>query len=315
METKEELLRKLAILEEQEKKEGVVSNAHHRTSGTIASVFSWIGGVLTLCGLLYFVVDNWASFGVFGHIAISLISLCIAHSAGYLLTKSGNPARTGSAFHLIGIILFPTTLAILFDELNPNISLIWWPTVIASLSAATYALLGLVSKRGIFVFFGTLFTYLAVTSLTTVILDESAFASDKLIMYAQLLFGIALFAFSYLLYISEKIDEWTTKAVVMIPALIYTFVPITFFDLSFLTGYGSRMNSWEIGYPFIVGILLYLGLYFKVRRVVFIVVVGLLVWVGIILGELNLLSAPLILALSGVILLLLGIVIVKLKKA
>lgn len=321
METRQELLAKLAELDRLEQKnigtsetlKGVIG----QTSNTLAYVFSWLGGLLALTGILYFLLENWSSFGSNTRVIIAFTALVVAHVSGVLISKVGNPAGAGTAFHLMGMILFPTAIGILLYE-NKNILTIIdiekWPIIISGLCAVVYGLVGYVGKRGVFVFGATLYAYGLYSSVIQYIYTDSFRISSDMVLYAQLIFGLSLVLWAYVLYVRKNVTLWVPEGILLVGSVILAIVPVTFFDFSLFGSSSPQMNVWEGTYPILVGLIFYVGIYFRLRLLLVVGVLSMFTWIGIMLAKFDAFSAPLILALSGVVLVLIAIIIFKMKK-
>ncbi len=321
METRQELLAKLAALDALENKKTNTTIIQNPTSGrpsnTIAYVFSWLGGLLALSGILYFLLENWSNFGSSTRVIIAFTSLIVAHASGTLISKVGNPAGAGTAFHLIGMVLFPTSIGILLFE-NKNLLTIIdiekWPIIISGLCAVVYGLIGYVGKRGVFVFGATLYVYGFFSAVVQYIYTDSFRISSDIVLYAQLIFALSLVLWAYVLYLRKNVSVWVPESILLFGSVILAIVPVTFFNFNFFGGSSLPLNIWETAYPVLVGLIFYVGIYYRLRLLLVVGVLSMFAWIGIMLAKFDAFSAPLILALSGVVLVLIAIIIFKMKK-
>jgi uncharacterized membrane protein len=137
------------------------------------TIFSFIGAVLVVCGLILLIGANWDVIPRGLKITVGLALMLGAHGAGwYLREVSGIYRKSGEALHLIGSGLFLGNIALIgqiyhLSSRAPNAILLWWlgiaalPWLLRSKAQHVLCLLAFglwfgmeINDRGSIIFFG-----------------------------------------------------------------------------------------------------------------------------------------------------------------
>ena len=142
-------------------------------SNRALTIFSFVGAVLVVCGILLLIGAHWDQIPRGVKIAAGLALMLGAHGAGwYLREVQGIYRKSGEALHLIGSGLFLGNIALIgqiyhLSSRPPNALLLWWVGIAALpwllRSKAQHILLLLafgvwfgleINNRGSLIFFG-----------------------------------------------------------------------------------------------------------------------------------------------------------------
>ena len=142
-------------------------------SSRALTIFSFVGAVLVVCGILLLIGAHWDQIPRGIKIAVGLSLMLGAHGAGWYLREiQGVYKKTGEALHLVGSGLFLGNIALIgqiyhLSSRPPNAFLLWWagiaalPWVLRSKAHHILSLLAFgfwfgmeINDRGSLIFFG-----------------------------------------------------------------------------------------------------------------------------------------------------------------
>lgn len=237
----------------------------------ISKLLYYIGGLIILIGIGVYVSRYWEDIGPSGRILISLGGAFVAYILGIVLSKMDEQSEVGSAFHLIGGVLFPFGAITLFKEMR--IETDW----------ATYTML-----------FGTLMALYAGTL---------AVARHPLVTFFVIVNGTAaLFSFSQYFLEGIRMDDFYQYFAIVLGAS-YLYLGSQFIGtrnnplcrMLFFVGsiwvlggafmlYGSVL-FWELLYPLLVAGMMALSTYVKRMSILLVSTLALMAYIGYITGK------------------------------
>lgn len=106
-------------------------------SSKALTIFSFVGAVLVVCGVILLISAHWDAIPRGVKIAAGLALMLGAHGAGwYVREVQGMYKKTGEALHLIGSGLFLGNIALIgqiyhLSSRPPNAILLWWAGIAA----------------------------------------------------------------------------------------------------------------------------------------------------------------------------------------
>jgi uncharacterized membrane protein len=106
-------------------------------SSRALTIFSFVGAVLVVCGIILLIGAHWDQIPRGIKIAVGLGLMLGAHGAGWYLREiQGSYKKSGEALHLIGSGLFLGNIALIgqiyhLSSRPPNAFLLWWAGIAA----------------------------------------------------------------------------------------------------------------------------------------------------------------------------------------
>jgi uncharacterized membrane protein len=140
-------------------------------SSRALTIFSFVGAILVVCGVILLIGAHWDQIPRSVKIATGIALMLGAHGAGWHLRK-GAYTKTGEALHLVGSGLFLGNIALIgqiyhLSSRSPNAFLLWWlgiaalPWLLRSKAQHILCLLAFglwfgmeINDRGSLIFFG-----------------------------------------------------------------------------------------------------------------------------------------------------------------
>jgi preprotein translocase subunit Sss1 len=236
----------------------VMPQTEQRTSNRFSRVFSILGAVIVLVGIIVLLSQNWALLASPVRIFVTLGIAVITFWTGLVTSRSDSNSTIATSAHIMAALLWPVGLLVtLYEAHVPTGS--GAISLLAVTLAVMYAVLLLLWPRKIFTLVTTIASSVAFLAGTEWLLSNSAYNSDyPLWLYRFLVLGV-----SYYL-IGRLLD--TTRTQTKLAPWFYTFGAGMAILTSLLLGSaGTGIDHlWEIICPIIAVASLYGGV--MIRR-------------------------------------------------
>ncbi len=244
-----------------------------------SKVFYFIGALIVFSGISVLIGQSWSQLNPFARVLCTLVFAIVAYVSGELLTKEEKYGVAGTAFHLIAGLTFPIGILVLFYEMGYPVSGAGIQSFVAWLLFLFYVGALLLRKKGIFLFFSIIYGVLFFFGFTTFLIDANpVFTSSTFEEYRLLIIGLSLGFLGYYL-------SYTRYA--HFSEILYGFS--TLFSLGamlLLTDWEPKQNYyWELGFPFMVALALYLSVRLRVNSILLIGTFFLMSYIAKITGE------------------------------
>lgn len=264
MATKEEILQGIKEL----------ANSHNITKAEVLSVFNeaspqvtknnvtitdilyYIGGAIVFLGISIFVYQNWGSLNSFLRIFSTLGSGIAAYFVALLFSRNEKIKNAAVAFHLISALVMPLGLFVTFHESGINVDTLGMRALIPGILLFVYASSLAIFKKDLFVVFSVIFGTWFFFGFTDFIISGSPVLGWHFFEYRVLAAGI-----SYILlgnYFSKTERKELT-------GFLYGFGVLGFLAAALsLGGWKPSQNVfWELIYPGLLFVTLFLGVNLK----------------------------------------------------
>ncbi len=224
----------------------------------VSEILYFIGGAIVSIGISMLIWQNWEQLNIFTKIIATLGAGIASYFVGVLFSRYEKLDMVGQAFYFISALVMPLGLYVVFD----NAGLDWGSyaqTLVSGILFATYLLSYFVFRRDIFIFFNIIFGTWLFFSFTNLLLGNNPIGRDfKLYEYRVLFVGLSYMLLGYYFSQGEKKT---------LSGILYGFGVFGFLAAALaLGGWSPQQNVfWEIAFPGIVFVVMFLSVYLKNR--------------------------------------------------
>lgn len=285
------------IIQAYEAGKGTEKRSYSLTSEVgLSEVLYIIGGLIVFVGIAVLIGQNWNTLGAFTKILTTLGFGIAAYFIGVILNKEDKYGAVGYAFHLIAALVIPLGLSITLNQAGFNPTGFGTQSFIAGALFAMYISSYFVFKKPIFTFFSIAYATWFFFAFTNFLIGSNPYFADiKFYEYRFLMVGLTYFCFGYYLSFTEQ-KELTSG--------LYGFGSLFFLGAAFaLGGWTPSQNVlWEVLFPGLVFIILFLSVHFKNKASLTLGTIYLMIYILKITGEYfsGTLGWPLSLVISGI---------------
>ena|SRR3989344_2439290 len=248
--TKEEVIQ--AFENGKQQKTGVL-----RREMGLAEVLYFIGGFIVFVGIAILIWQNWSTLNSVTKILTTLGFGIAAYFAGVILNREERYGALGYAFHLIAALVIPLGLTVTFDQAGLKTSSAGTQSLIAGTLFAMYLSSYLVFKKPFFTFFSIAYATYFFFSFTNFLIGSNPYFTDiKFYEYRFLMVGLSYLLLGYYLSSTEQKD---------LSGILYGFGNLFFLGAALVLGgwKPSQNVLWEIVFPGLVFIILFLSVHLK----------------------------------------------------
>jgi hypothetical protein len=199
-----------------------------RSSGVLARVMGYIGGIFLFAGVATFIAVNWDSFASFARVLVTLGVGLSVFVAALLVERDGRWSAMAAPAYLTADVLQPTGMLVAFDEYGSGGD---WRIAVAitSLALMIQALVALrVAGNGVLLFAGIFFG----ASLMVTLFDLAAIHESVYILIGGIslvLIGLGLDARQY----RWNAGFWASVGTVMFYLALFDLVQHEIFEILF----------------------------------------------------------------------------------
>jgi hypothetical protein len=275
-----------------------------------STVLYFIGGGVIFIGIVAFIAQVWNDLGPVMHVVVTLGAGLAAFTVGVLLSWHGRLGAAGPAFFLIAALVLPTGMAVALDEAGLHPEKLGLQSLMALvLLGAFLAVYRLFRAPGLLVYaiaYAT-WAFFAITGL--LVGPDPRFAKEEFFEYRILAVGLAFMILGWAFSGTER--EGLTGP-------LYTFGSAAFLGSALaLGGWKPSQNVfWELIFPGLVFVVLYLSVTLKSKALLTFGSLALGAYLAKITGEYfsDSMGWPLALILLGFLLMGVGYLTFRLKR-
>jgi hypothetical protein len=222
----------------------------------IADILYYIGGAIVFFGVAIFVTQNWNSLNTATRIISTLGSAVAAYLTAIFLSTRKKTEDAGLAFHLIAALLMPIGLYITFHEAGFNVVGNGMQSLISAILFAVYLSSFFIQRKTIFIFFSIIFGTWLFFSFTSYMVDSNPIWNSDFLYYRVLVAGLTYMILGY--YFSQGDKK-------SLSGFLYGFGIFGFLGAALALGgwQPEQKIFWEIVFPGIVFVALFLSIYLK----------------------------------------------------
>lgn len=210
----------------------------------VAEIFYFIGGGLAALGVGILLYQNWEFFSL-GTKLLATIGFGVASQfAGMVFFQRKETVRVGMAFFLIAALVLPIGLRVVIDALGYSIGY-GAHTCMAATMFVLYLVFASTVRSNVFTLFAVLYATWLFFSITSLIVDGTAFNTSDLVYGRFLVTGLSYILIGY----SFSRDERSSLS----PALYDLGIFAVLGAALLLGGYDENSNLfWELIYPVLI---------------------------------------------------------------
>lgn len=273
-------------------------------------VLYFIGGGVIFIGIVAFIAQVWTDLGPVMHVVVTLGAGLAAFTAGVLLSRHGRLGAAGPAFFLVAALVLPIGMAVALDESGLDPARLGLQSLMSLiLLAAFLAAHRLFRHPSLLVYaiaYGT-WAFFAITGFMAG--PDPRFAEEEFYEYRILAVGLAFMVLGWAFSGTER--EGLTGP-------LYAFGSAAFLGAALALGdwKPSQNVFWELVFPGLVFIVLYLSVALKSKALLTFGSLGLGAYLAKITGEYfsDSMGWPLALILLGFLLMGVGYLTFRLKR-
>jgi len=232
-----------------------VDALHKKTS--MAELLYYIGGGIVVIGIAIFLGQNWEMLSFPTKVLATLGSGVAAYVVGVLFSRRESTEKVGAAFHLIGALVLPVGLWVVFENsgLNDNGSGIqtWMSAILFVVYLASYVLM----RKTVLALFSVLFGTWLFFSVTSLMMGANAYANDfEFLEYRVLVAGITYMLLGY---------SFSKSSLAPLKGFLFGFGILGFLGAALvLGGWTPNQNVfWELIFPLLAFGTLFLGVHLR----------------------------------------------------
>ncbi|HSW96523.1 MAG TPA: DUF2157 domain-containing protein [Candidatus Saccharimonadales bacterium] len=276
----------------------------------LSEVLYFIGGFIVFVGIAVLISQNWGSLNSFTKIIATFGFGVASYCVGVLLNKEEKYGAVGYAFHLIAALAIPLGLGVIFDQRGFNTVTPGVQSFIAGILFVMYLASYFVFKKPIFTFFSIAYATWFFFAFTSFLIGTNPYFTDiDFYEYRFLTVGLSYIFLGY--YIATTKQKELT-------GVLYGFGSLFFLGAGLaLGGWKPSQNIlWEVVYPGLVFIILFLSVYLKSKPFLTFGTIFLMIYILKITGEYfsGTLGWPLSLMICGITLIGIGYYAFTLNK-
>ena len=273
-------------------------------------VLYFIGGGVIFIGIVAFIAQVWNDLGPVMHVVVTLGAGLAAFTSGILLSRHGRLGAAGPAFFLVAALVLPLGLAVALDEAGLDPEKLGPQSLMALVLLASFlAVYRLFRTPSLLVYaiaYGT-WAFFAITAF--MVGPDPRFADETFFEYRILAVGLAFMVLGWAFSGTER-DGLTGP--------LYAFGSAAFLGSALaLGGWKPSQNVfWELAFPGLAFIVLYLSVALKSKALLTFGSLGLGAYLAKITGEYfsDSMGWPLALILLGFLLMGVGYLTFRLKR-
>jgi len=217
---------------------------------SISRVLYMLGSLVVVVGVLVLIGQNWSSFSPVVRVLVTLGTGVAFYISAVALSREEKFSGASTAFFIISMILIPLGIFITLYEAGYQIfsesTHMLWSAIITCICAASFVAF----KRTFFLFFSFLWgTWLLYSTIFFFLGD--IVRADEIVAYIVMLVGVIHLSLGFFLERSSRQS---------LTSLLYTVAA-----LQILVSGITLSGLWDALYPFVVLILLGLGVYIRTR--------------------------------------------------
>lgn len=223
----------------------------------LSEVLYFIGGFIVFIGISVLIWENWHILNPFTKILATLGFGVGAYCVGVLLHKEEKYGAVGYAFHLIAALVIPLGLGVVFDQAGFDMAQAGMQSLAAGIAFVMYIASYLTFRKPIFTFFSIAYATWFFFTFTNFLIGSNPYFSD-INFYEYRFFMVGL---SYIL-LAYYFSSTELKA---LTGVLYGFGALFFLGAALaLGGWKPSQNVfWEIFFPGLVFIILFLSVHVK----------------------------------------------------
>jgi len=225
----------------------------------MAEILYYIGGAIVFFGVVIFVQQNWNALNTFTRIISTLGSAVVAYLLAVFLGTNKKTENVSIAFHLIAALVLPMGLFITFHEAGLDIGTSGMQAFISMILTLVYIFSFVVLRKNIFILFSIIFSTWLFFSFTGYMIEgvnTISWVAD-FFSYRIMAVGLAYVLLGY--YFSNNRRAFS--------GFLYGFGVLGFLGSAMiLQGWKPEQKLfWEIIYPGLIFVVLFLSVYIKSR--------------------------------------------------
>jgi len=245
----------------------------------LSEVLYFIGALIVFIGIAVLIGQNWSTLNSFTKILATLGFGVVAYFVGVLLNKEEKYGGLGFAFHLIAALAIPLGLGVTFNQAGFDATSSGMQSLIAAILFAMYISSYFVFKRSIFTFFSIAYaTWFFFVFTNFLIGSNPTFSTADFYEYRVLFVGISYIFLG--LYLSSTLQKDLTEVLYGSGSLFFLGAALA------LGGWKPSQNYvWELIYPGLIFVVLYLSVYLKSKSFLTFGTLFLMIYILKITGE------------------------------
>jgi hypothetical protein len=228
-------------------------------SGRYSKLLYFVGGGVIFIGIVAFLAQAWDELGAVMHVVVTLGAGLAAFAAGVLLSWHGRLGAAGPAFFLIAALVLPLGLAVTLDEAGLDPERLGLQSLMALLLLASFLAVYRFFRSSSLLVYAIVYATWAFFAITGFVAgSDPRFAGREFFEYRTLAVGLAFMALGWAFSATERDG---------LSGPLYAFGSLAFLGSALaLSGWKPSQNAfWELAFPGLVFVVLYLSVHLRSR--------------------------------------------------
>ncbi|MCB9806037.1 hypothetical protein H6775_02635 [Candidatus Nomurabacteria bacterium] len=276
----------------------------------LSTILYYIGGAIVFLGIVVLIWQSWDLLSSTTRILSSFGAGLVAYIVAVILNRHNNLHAVGNAFHLIAGLVLPVGLFVIFDSAGFDITSFGVSATVSAILFVLYLISFAISRTILFALFNIIFGTWFIFSFTSFLVGNSPqFGDSDFEEYRAMLVAVSYILLGY---------SFLKNNLKVLTGVLYSFGLVIFFITTLvLGGYSPEQNMfWEVAFPILVFIGIWLSVRLRSKSFLTFSSIFLMVYIIKITSEYfaNSLGWPFTLVLSGLLLIVIGFVSLRLNK-
>jgi hypothetical protein len=276
-----------------------------------SQILYFIGGGVAVIGIVALIAQIWDDLGSAMRVIVTLGSGILAFTTGVILSRREWLGAAGPAFLLIAALVLPLGMVVALDEAGHNPEELAWQSTIALVLFGAFLASHLLFRSNSSLLFAIAYATWAFFAVSGWIIGPDVHYTDELLFqYRSLAVGLAYLVLAY---------AFSNTSRGALSGVLYSFGSMAFLGAAMALG-GWRPDQnvfWELVFPGLVFVVLYASVHLKSKALLAFGSAFLAGYLVKITAEYfsNSLGWPVALVISGFLLMGVGFVTLRLKRA